>query len=58
MTTLVRQLPPERRAAAAYRRAGEICDEDVAINAAIGDHGVKLIEAAWERRPAPAGSTC
>ncbi len=50
MTTVVRQLPPERRAGAAYRRAGEICDEDVAINAAIGDHGVKLIEAAWEAK--------
>ena len=50
MTTVVGQLPPERRAGAAYRRAGEICDEDVAINAAIGDHGVKLIQAAWEAK--------
>lgn len=50
MTTLVRQLPGDRRAAAAYRRAGEICDEDVRINAAIGDHGVKLIEAAWNQK--------
>jgi methylthioribose-1-phosphate isomerase len=35
----------EDRVAAAYRRAAEIADEDVAINRAIGRHGVKLIEA-------------
>src|SRR4029078_3865648 len=29
---------------AAYRRAQEIADEDVEINAAIGRHGLKLIE--------------
>src|SRR4051794_15518259 len=34
----------EDRVAAAYRRAGEIADEDVAINAAIGRHGLALIE--------------
>ena len=33
------QLPAERRAAAAARRAGEICDEDVALCEAIGAHG-------------------
>ena len=32
--TVLRQLPPRRRAAAAWRRAAEICDEDVAINSA------------------------
>ncbi|MBV6488641.1 MAG: S-methyl-5-thioribose-1-phosphate isomerase [Pseudorhodoplanes sp.] len=40
----VRDAVPAERAAAAYRRAGEICDEDVAINAAIGRHGLDLIE--------------
>ncbi|MBZ0138484.1 MAG: S-methyl-5-thioribose-1-phosphate isomerase, partial [Pseudorhodoplanes sp.] len=40
------------RAAAAYRRAAEICDADVAINAAIGRHGLGLIERlAANRRP-------
>src|SRR3954447_7942942 len=34
----------EERVAAAYRRAQEIADEDVEINAAIGRHGLKLIE--------------
>ncbi len=50
MATLVRQLPADRRVEAAYRRAAEICDEDVATNASIGGHGVKLIEAAWEAK--------
>ena len=44
--TLLRQLPPERRADAAWRRAGEMADDDVAMNSAIGDHGLTLIEAA------------
>jgi methylthioribose-1-phosphate isomerase len=39
--------PPERRAAAAFARAGFIADEDVAICRALGDHGVGLIEAAF-----------
>src|SRR5262249_2003331 len=41
----VRPLPRESRAAAAYRRAAEINDEDVAINQAIGRHGLPVIEA-------------
>src|SRR5438132_12256628 len=41
----VRNRPREERVAAAYRRAAEICDEDVAINQAIGRHGAKLIAA-------------
>ena len=32
-------VPPRERAALAYARAAEICDEDVAINRAIGEHG-------------------
>ena len=50
MMAVVRQLPVERRAKAAYRRAAEICDEDVAINAAIGDHGHGLIEQVWRTK--------
>ena len=49
----VRNQPREARVAAAYRRAAEIADEDVAINQAIGRHGLKLIEdiaAPQERR--------
>ena len=45
MVAAVRNRPREERVAAAYRRAAEICDEDVAINQAIGRHGAKLIAA-------------
>jgi methylthioribose-1-phosphate isomerase len=44
MLAAVRNRPRAERAAAALRRAGEIVDEDVAINKAIGHHGAKLIE--------------
>ena len=48
----VRNRPRGERVAAAYRRAGEIADEDVAINQAIGRHGLKLIEAvAAKKKP-------
>jgi methylthioribose-1-phosphate isomerase len=48
----VRNRPREERVAAAYRRAAEICDEDVAINRAIGRHGRELIAAvAADKRP-------
>jgi methylthioribose-1-phosphate isomerase len=47
----VRNQPREARVAAAYRRAAEICDEDVAINQAIGRHGLKLIEEIAARKP-------
>ncbi len=52
MVAAVRNRVREDRVAAAYRRAIEIADEDVAINQAIGRHGVKLIEAlAAHKRP-------
>ncbi len=44
MMAAVRNRPREQRVAAAYQRAAEICDEDVAINEAIGRNGLKLIE--------------
>ncbi len=43
-------LPPAERFAAAWRRAAEICDEDVAINRGIGTHGLPLLQGAWERK--------
>ena len=43
MKHAVRNLPREARLAAAYTRAAQICDEDVAINAAIGLHGLEGI---------------
>ena len=47
--TRLRALSPDERAAAAYARAAEICDEDVAINRAIGEHGLILIRDSWEK---------
>jgi methylthioribose-1-phosphate isomerase len=41
----LRPLPPSQRAAAAYWRAGEIAEQDIAINKGIGRHGLALIEA-------------
>ncbi|MGB0575732.1 MAG: S-methyl-5-thioribose-1-phosphate isomerase [Alphaproteobacteria bacterium] len=37
------------RIEAAYRRAAEICDEDVAMCRSIGDHGVQLVRDAWDK---------
>jgi methylthioribose-1-phosphate isomerase len=44
MLAVLRNRPRAERVAAAYRRAGEIADEDVTINAAIGDHGLALFK--------------
>ena len=46
----VSPLAPSARAAAAWKLAAEICDEDSAICEAIGEQGLKLIEAAWEKK--------
>jgi len=45
MVATVRNRPRGERAAAAYQRAAEIAEEDVAINKAIGQNGLPLIEA-------------
>ena len=42
-------LPPAERAAAAFARAGEIADADVAVNRGLAAHGLPLIEAARSR---------
>ncbi len=47
MRRALAELVPERRFAAALARAGAIAEEDVAINRAIGEHGLGLIEAAF-----------
>ncbi len=52
MMAVVRNRPRAERAAAAYRRAAEICEEDIAINTGIGRNGLPLIEAiAAKKRP-------
>lgn len=45
MTTRLAPLPPGHRRDAAWAEAAAICDEDVAINRAIGQHGLDLIRA-------------
>ena len=50
LRTLLQQTPAERRAEAAYRRAGEIAEADVAMNRAIAGHGLPLIRAAQARK--------
>jgi methylthioribose-1-phosphate isomerase len=50
MMAAVRNRPRAERSAAAYRRAAEISEEDVAINTAIGRNGVPLIEAIAARK--------
>jgi len=49
---LVQPLPPEQRAAAAQEEAARIADEDVAMCAAIGDHGLKIFQQLAAARPA------
>ena len=43
MRTMLRKLPEAERAAAAYKRAAEIADEDVALNRSIGKHGLEIV---------------
>jgi len=52
MVAVVRNRPREERLGAAYRRAAEICEEDVAINQAIGRHGSNLIAAIAAKKEA------
>ena len=52
MRAAVRNLPRGDRLSAAYKRAGEISDEDVAICEAIGTHGLELIRDIHARKPA------
>jgi len=47
LNELLAPLAECERVEAAYARAAAICDEDVAINSSIGDHGLILIENAW-----------
>jgi methylthioribose-1-phosphate isomerase len=52
LSALLRPLPPSARTEAAYRRAAEIADEDVAINRAIGENGLAIIrEIAARKQP-------
>ncbi|CAN5128764.1 S-methyl-5-thioribose-1-phosphate isomerase [soil metagenome] len=50
MRTVVAPLPQGERAAAAYAEARRLCDEDVAVNRAIGEAGLPLIRAIAARK--------
>ncbi|SDA17231.1 S-methyl-5-thioribose-1-phosphate isomerase [Sphingomonas sp. NFR15] len=47
----VRPLAPAERAQAAFARADAICDEDVALNKAIGEHGLALLRDLHAKHP-------
>lgn len=51
MSAAIKPLPRELRADAAYARARELCDSDVATNEAIGRNGLKLIEDIAAKNP-------
>jgi methylthioribose-1-phosphate isomerase len=51
MRRTLAHLPPQLRLAAALDRAAAIAEEDVAINRAIGEHGLALIWAAFAAKP-------
>src|SRR5260221_12135385 len=50
MRSMLRPLLQQARAAAAFVRAGDIAEEDIAINKGIGQHGFALIEAVVARK--------
>lgn len=50
MRQLLAALPLEQREQAAYQRAAEICDDDVAMCSAIGDNGHVLIADLWDKK--------
>ncbi|SDE52482.1 methylthioribose-1-phosphate isomerase [Paracoccus isoporae] len=51
MDRVLRPLPPGDRAAAAFRRADEIAEEDVEINRRIGENGLALIREIAAAKP-------
>ncbi|MDO7843502.1 S-methyl-5-thioribose-1-phosphate isomerase [Sphingomonas immobilis] len=51
MMETVRPLPASERAEAAFARADAICDEDVALNKAIGEHGLALLRDLHAKHP-------
>ena len=52
MSAVLSNAPPGERVALAYGRASQICDEDVAICQAIGEHGAALITEVWHSKEA------
>jgi len=53
MQRLLLALPAEDRRAAAWHQAHALAEEDVQVNAAIGRHGMPLLQAIAARKPGP-----
>ncbi len=53
MLRRLRPLPAAQRAAAAWDEADAIAEDDVRCNAAIGRHGLPLLQALFARKPGP-----
>src|ERR1700677_1780154 len=51
MQAAVAQLPEPKRLTAAWTRAGELCDEDVAVNEAIGRRGLEIFRELFAKKP-------
>ena len=54
MRNAVIALPETQRVRGAYLRAGQLCEEDVTINRAIGNHGLPLIQEMAAKKPGKA----
>ena len=52
MQAAVAQLPPAKRLESAYIRAAELCNEDVAVNEAIGRNGLAIFREVLAKKPA------
>lgn len=52
MRAALRNIAHDQRCAAAYRKAGEICDADVEISQAIGGYGLSIIQELQAKKPA------
>ena len=52
MQRRLREMPGAERVETAYAEAAAICDEDVATNRAIGEHGLTLLQALHTRKTA------
>jgi methylthioribose-1-phosphate isomerase len=51
MQSAVAQLPPAKRLAAAWTRAAALCDEDVAVNEALGVQGLLIFKEILAKKP-------
>jgi len=53
MAAALKSLPPGQRAAAAFKKAADICDADVEQCHAIGQHGLEIIKDLWRKAGQP-----